>query len=382
MIRIDAITESFRNLVGWEQGKAPLAISDMLTQSESGLYFQEAHPLLTLRAMNGIKPEGTTLSEYLYKLTERGIKKVVTRFAQDKVILKESRGVLPERRTLFDGAGRKESRVENSGKLVGFEITPIRSMGVTMVINKIGCQFVGNIGEVKFYLFHSSKMEPVATKVVNYNAERGSFMWFDVNDWVLPYITKSTNAGGSWYIVYNQRALPPYMEAINFGRDWSREPCGTCNKGDAVLYRTMLKYVQISPFYVAIDENWDETLWDVDDMMYSMGNNYGINLLFTMNCDATDSIINMKRDFASAVQLQVAHEALRALALNPEVAVNRLQYNADRDQILFETDGNGQGIKGLKGELEKAYKALELDTRGIDPICLGCHNKGISYRSV
>ena len=49
---------------------------------------------------------------------------------------------------------------------------------------------------------------------------------------------------------------------------------------------------------------------------------------------------------------------------------------------MFEAYGNGQGIKGLSGELEKAYKALSVDLKGLDPICMGCHNKGIHYRSI
>lgn len=378
MYRLKDIVDSFKTLVGWEQGSP--SINESLTRSDSNLFFQEAHALLTLRAMEGIMPEGENLSNYLEGLTERGIKKVVQRFVQDKVINYESQNII-DRRTLFDGAGRMEARTPNNGKLVGFEITPIRAKGVTMTISKVGLQFTGNTGTVRLYLFHSSKAEPVSFKDMEYTAPRGSYMWFDVADWVLPYVTSETNAGGSWYVVYDQSALPPYMESINFGRDWSAAPCGTCNKGDAQLYNLMSRYYQISPFYVAQGE-WDGHMWDLEDMIYTMGNNYGINLQFSLACDITDILIAERLNFASVVQLQVACEALRALALNPEVAVNRVQFNADRDNILYETDGNGQGIRGLKGDLERAYKAISVDTKGLDPVCLGCHNKGIRFGSI
>lgn len=418
MIRIKEIIDAFSNLVGWE------GVPE-LEKSDSGLYFQEAHPLLTLRALKGVMPkdkgdeypsyeEGKTYSkgervnyagtiyeslvddnlegvetaswakvdlftDYLRGMTARGIKKAITRFVQDKIVGLESRNIV-DRRTLFDGAGRKEARVENMGKLVGFEITPIRDNGITTLIDKVGLQFYGNVGKVKLYLFHSSQSEPIETKEVEYTNPNGGFMWFDL-EWTLPYISKNINAGGSWYVVYEQGKLPPYMEAINFGRDWSKEPCGTCNKGDLQLYRMMSKYITLSPFYVAIGD-WDGKLWDISSNIYTYGNNYGLNFMITMACDLTGAILMEKAQFANVIQLQVATEALRTLALNPEVSVNRVQSNAERQGILFELVGDGQGIRGLNGDLEKAYKALSIDTKGFDPICLGCHNKGIRYGSI
>src|SRR5574344_3770 len=420
MYDLSILMGSFRTLVGWED-------TDTLSTSDSGLYFQEAHPLLTLRAMRGIMPknliekyptyeeglfyskdtkvqsngkayislmdnntepltntsawkEYDILEDYLASLTETGIKKVLARFIGEKVKGLETRNLV-DRRTLFDGAGRKEGRNPNNGRLVGFEFNPIRANGVTTILNKVGLQFTGNVGVVKLYLFHSSQSEPIATKEVNYTSDNGSFMWFDLEEWVMPYVNDRINAGGSWYVVYDEASLPDYMQSINFGKDWSREPCGTCNKGDIQLYRLLLKYMTISPFYVAMSD-WNGELWDIENNVYTYGNNYGLNFMVTMACDVTDAILAESFNFATAIQLQVATEALRALALNPEVAVNRVQANADRDNMLFELSGNGQGIKGLNGELERAYKVLEIDTKGLDPICMGCHNKGVHYGSI
>ena len=50
MIRIKEIIDAFSNLVGWE------GVPE-LEKSDSGLYFQEAHPLLTLRALKGVMPK-------------------------------------------------------------------------------------------------------------------------------------------------------------------------------------------------------------------------------------------------------------------------------------------------------------------------------------
>ena len=226
----------------------------------------------------------------------------------------------------------------------------------------------------------ASQPEPIATKVITINKSNGAFMWVDL-DWVLPYVNDEINAGGSWYVVYNQAALPSYMESINFGRDWSREPCGTCNKGDLQLYRLMQRYVTLSPFYVAISD-WDETLWDVEDNIYTPADNYGLNMMFTMACDVTETLIAEKFQFANLIQLQVAAEALRDIATNPEVAVNRTQSNVDRNNVLFEVFGDGASVKGIQGELTRAYKAIAVDLKGLDPLCMSCKNKGIRYVAI
>lgn len=427
MYRLNDIVNSFRGLVGWESEGESLTTDN--TASDSGLYFQEAHPLLTLRAIKGIMPEDYSeryetyskiktyskgdrvrqytsivyislvddnkgndvletaywaeydpLNDYLSELATRGIKKVATTFIRDKVIGMETKNII-DRRCLFDGTGRIDAKIPNSGKIVGFEITPLRAGGITTKIEKIGLQFYGNVGEVTMYLFHSSKREPVWTKTFNYTKDNGTFLWFDVEETFLPYVNSEVNAGGSWYLVYNQSELPSYMEGINFGRDWSREPCGTCNKGDLALWRLMTRYVEFSPFYVSVD-NWDGQLWDIANNIYTNTLNYGINVMFSVGCDLTDTMIASRLDFANAIQLQVASDSLRTLALNPEVSVNRVQYNADRNNILYETDGDGQGIKGLAGDLNRAFKALSFDMKGLDDICLACKSKGVKFGSI
>lgn len=429
--RFDDLVKALKPLVGWEQGRAMAdRIDEELTQSESGLFFQDANPMLTLRAMRSIMPEdwieqyeaydaATTyskgkivamaskafkslkdnnvghpttetewwkehnlLTDYLESIEEKGIKKVLTRILADKTINKETRSIV-ESKCLFDGAGRIQARTPNRGKICGFEISPLRGNGVTMKIERIGLQFIGNTGNVTLYLFHSSSAEPIWSKTIEYDSTNGTFKWFDVGDLFLPYVGE-TNAGGNWYLVYNQADLPPYMESINFGRDWSREPCGTCNKGNLELYNTMSKYVQLSPFVVQAEEGWADnpTMWDIEDMIYTKQDNYGINLQFSIGCDLTDTLIANKGVLANVIQLQTAEVALRTLALNPEVRVNRVQYNADRDNIMYEVDGNGMAIKGLNGELEKAYKAVEIDTSGLDSVCFACNRRGIRFGSI
>lgn len=433
MIRIKDIQDALFGLVGWEQDYDPERhISEELTQSESGLYYTGAHPLMTLDNIRAIMPEKFTnqypiwdtdkeyaegakvrhaekvwkavadnvgsepsedsqdwqtfdaVSDFLVQLTRMGIAQTVQTFLQTKSLLKESKPLL-ERRTFFDGAGRFNNVQENHGRLVGFEINPVRTMGVTAKIERIGLQMRGATGKVRVYLFHSSQREPVKVEDLEVTKDNGTFQWFNVKEWFMPYISDGNNAGGSWFLCYNQDDLPDGMEAINVAKDWSCEPCGTCNIGSVEAWRELTKYLAISPFRVPALQTFAEypELWDIADNVYTNTCNYGLNVEVTVACDLTDFIIREREVFATALQRQVAVTALRTMAMNPNVRVNRNQSNVSTQGVLYELDGNPQGREnGMGMELRKAYEALDIDTRGIDRICLTCRPVGLRYRTV
>lgn len=433
MIRIKDIQDALFGLVGWEQDYDPERhISEELTQSESGLYYTGAHPLMTLDNIRAIMPEKLTnqypiwdaekeyvegvkvrhaekvwqavadnvgsepsedsqdwqmfdaLSDFLVQLTRMGIAQMVQTFLQTKSLLKESKPLL-ERRTFFDGAGRFNNVQENHGRLVGFEINPVRAMGVTAKIERIGLQMRGATGKVRVYLFHSSQREHVKVEDLEVTKDNGTFQWFNVKEWFMPYISDGNNAGGSWYLCYNQDDLPEGMEAINVAKDWSSEPCGTCNIGNVEAWRELTKYLAISPFRVPALQTFAEypELWDIADNVYTNTCNYGLNVEVTVACDLTDFIIREREVFATTLQRQVAVTALRTMAMNPNVRVNRNQSNVSTQGVLYELDGNPQGREnGMGMELRKAYEALDIDTRGIDRICLTCRPVGLRYRTV
>jgi len=430
MIRIAEIQDALLHLVGWEQSYDPHGqIADAMTESESGLTFQQAHPMVTMENIRAIMPEqfmyqyptydatkvyaegakvsngdkvwestaddnkGNTpedgseyWSEYdftsvwIERLTRSAIAKTVQTFLQMKSLLRESKNLL-ERRSLFDGAGRINNTIENGQRLVGMEIVPAYSMGVTTKLEHIGLQMTGATGKVTLYVFHSSQVDPFYTIEFDVVKGNGTMEWKDLKDVYLPYLGDT----GAWYVVYDQADLPVGMEAVNVTKDWSREPCGTCNRGSLEAWRELTKYLMVSPFRVAALETFAEfpEMWDIEDNVYTNTHNYGLNMVLSVGCDLTDFIIKQRNIFATCLQRQLAVDVIRTLAMNPNVRVNRNQSNASREDLLYEVDGNPQGrASGLGKELREAYDALELDTRGIDRICLTCLPTRVKYRTV
>lgn len=439
MIRLQEIQTALLPVVGWQQDYNPQKqIDNALCQSESGLTYQGAHPLVTLENIRNIMPddylfrypewvagqyakgskvrynngvwistatvvladdapgvsgspwaEYDMVSDFVRQLTVNGINTAVQMFIQEKQLQQETRNLL-ERRTFFDGAARMAATIDPTGKIVGFEIVPVRAMGVTTKIERIGLQMVGATGTVKLYLFHSSQVAPMREIELTFTNTNGGFQWFTPAEPIyLPYIPgvdgNGNDAGGAWFLCYNQNELPAGMRALNVSKDWSVEPCQTCLGGSIDSWKQMTKYLQVSPFgihapadFVAYPE-----MFDIGQIGYTNTMNYGLNVEISVGCDLTDFIISQRGIFATVLQKQVAAYVLRTIAMNPDVRVNRNQVNATRDEILYELDGNPTGrASGLGYELKQAYKALSLDTRGLDRICLQCNNHGVKYRTV
>lgn len=444
MVRAIDIQEKLLHLIGWEQNydTSDLKISDALTVSESGLYFQQIHPLLTLQNMSCIAPdfknmtfkeynaekayskgnivkyngplykalqnsvgkqpdieseywaETNPFSEWLESKTKASIQKAISRYCNEK-IAQGTYKTLCENRTLFDGTGRLVDVVKNKKNLVGFEIVPIRAKGVTAKINKIGLQFT-EPGEYTLYLMHSSMDAPV--KIIKLNKIRkNSIEWFSLNDIYLPYQSDDNDAGGSWYLCYFQSELPEGSRAIRKNKDWSKEPCGSCSRKELLAWMAWSKYIEVHPFFVneelveGMEDGFNDDfskqpirLWGVENNQYTYDNNYGLNLEITVACDITDFIIEQRTLFQDIIAKQVAVDMLREFAYNANVRTNRHSINASRLDILYEVDGDSSSMKksGLSYQLDMAFKAIKLSTEGIDRVCLPCKNNGIKYRTV
>lgn len=433
MVRATDIQENLLGLIGWEQNyDSDLRIAEDLTRSESGIYYQQIHPLLTLQNISCIAPdfrntaaedysenetyvkgdvvvhEGTwyralktstgvqiedteywmetnPLSEWLRRKTKASIQKAITHFCNEKAARGELK-TLCENKTLFDGTGRLVDVVKNRRNMVGFEIVPLRAKGVTVKINRIGLQFT-EPGEYTLYLMHSSSAEPVKVLKLN-KVRKNSVEWVSFPDLYLPYRGTETDTGGSWYLCYLQSELPEGSQAIRKDRDWSKGPCNSCSLGDYVSWQAWSKYIEVHPFSVSeeavLTEEGGVSLWDIVRNQYTYDNNYGLNLEVTVACDITDFIIEQKALFQDVIAKQVAVDFLKEFAYNANVRTNRHAINVSRLDLMYELDGDSSSMKksGLNYQLDLAFKALKVSTQGADRVCLPCKNNGIKYRTV
>lgn len=428
---------------GWRQNvdTSDFTISDSLTQSDTGQYFQEVHPLLTLRNLKAIAPDEVLItypawdyqtqyrvgdrvtdtgesyraklanldkepethpnewerfdpfSEWLEQKTQAGIMKAIRTFWDTKMSERTAKNIL-ERKALFSGTGRITDVIPEGQNIVGFELIPVRAQGITLKIEKIGLQFTDQ-GDITLYLMHSSRMAPIQ-EITLTRIRNAGMQWFDQTDLYLPYISDDNDAGGSWYLVYDQGSLTSGVNAIDRNYDWSKRPCSSCSQSDFMNWKIWSRYLEVHPFKINSLEGGDFSddynndfggmdmhMWDVSENIYSYATNWGINLQISIECDITDIILEQKNAFQNIIGLQVGCDMLREIAYNPNFNVNRTQQNFTKQEILYEIDGDSQGYKksGLGYQLEKAMKAVSLDTSNMSRVCFPC-NRGIKFRTV
>lgn len=427
MIRINDILDTLCGLIGWRQAydTSTLAIADSLTQSESGLYYQDSHPLLTLTNVASLAPdfanthwqdydatksyekgnvvkytddklykasnnapantpptsnrlwkETSPFSEWLEAKTRAYVQKAVTRYYNERMAKGTARSIL-ESKTLFDQAGRLTDTEAYGHKLVGMEIVPVRSNGVVTQIDKIGLQFNAPC-YITLYLMHSSQTAPLRTAQLHYTKSGGSLQWFTLEEPMhLPYVSEDTDAGGSYYLVYEQDAN---ARAVIKNRDWSAAPCNACSRTEYTSYLAWSKWLEVHPFEVVDGAYTPGEMWDLADNSYTYKSNHGINLSVSVVCDLTDFIVKHRLEFADLILKSVAVDFLREFIYNPNVRTNRNSLNVSKPDLMIQLDGNLElGRVGLSAELDKAYKALNFNFAGINRVCQPCNNHGIRY---
>jgi hypothetical protein len=327
-------------LAGWRQNINPdyEELIPSLVQSDSDLFFQDDHPLVTIENLDqalknydqyiyadwiigttykkgarvkaadgknyeslvddniGEEPSASPaswsvvnlLSEKLTAITRAAINKVVNRIFTDKKIDGATKSIF-ENVQLFDGAGSLLNKEIGQGRFVGFEIILASHRDITTIIRRIGTQFTApNPGGLKIHLFHSSQEDPI--KVWDLVLlKTNSFEWSklqddDLKDWVLRYLDEDHQPGGSFYLGYYEDDLPGM--AINRAYDFANAPgCTSCGM-NYNYWSQWSRYMQINPIEIAsaylVDikptDPGGAKLWDIRKNGYQWTKNYGLNL--------------------------------------------------------------------------------------------------------
>lgn len=430
MYRIQAITAALRTLIGWRSSyRLETAEGRDLTRTDSGLAYQDFHPLLTLDNLRSVAPDFDLsvadwsdardeyragelvkysgafyvalrdtatepdadaedwravdpFTEWLAQKTDASIASLIARFYTEKALQGTTRDTL-ETRVMFDGAGRTADHCPNNHALVGMELVPVRSMGVLTRLDKVGLQFTAPV-TITLHLMQSGSERPIDSKTIEYT-RTGGVQWVDLG-WELPYTSDDTEAGGSWYVVYDQRLLHEGVSAVRKSLDWSAGPCRFCSRVELVNWQAWTRYLEAHPLKVQPEHDATATmeLWDVARNTYTPTSNYGLNFRVSVLCDITELIVEQRTLFQTALGLQVASDLLREFAYNPSFRLNRTQQNLSRNDLLYELDGDSTSAKksGIGHRLTEALEAVKLSTEGLARVCLPCKSEGIRYRAI
>ena len=422
-------------LAGWRQNQNPdyPTLSPGLTTTVSGLYYQDAHPLVSVENLDqalknydeynydayaehgayavgdrvryagdakvyearviiadaplalvaGDWEEVELFSQKVEALTRAAINKVAdSMFTQKK--LDEVTKTIFESVPLFGGVGDLMNKEVKQGRFVGLRLTLRNAKDLAVLINRIGTQFSLANPSFKLYIWSSSQSDPV--QVIDMALTRGNaFQWSAQSPAIaLRYLSEQLVPGAVYYIGYYEDDL--VGQAINKGYNFAALPCGSCNN-DLALYNTWSQTVQVTPFYVSAAYLVDRLpgdpggplLWDYGVEQFTYNNNYGLNLDLSTVCDVTDFLCRSSRVFTSAIVLQVAADVLTELAYSTR---NNVVAKEIRDLAESALQDRENKI-GIYTKLDNAIKALSFDFSNLSENCLPCNNKnGLSWGTV
>lgn len=424
MYRLPAIQTEMVKRLGFRQTSNPNIpqLTPQLTQSESGIFIQDRHPLLNTNNLSmasenfdqwpyeawvlpvlpipgynqdvfvkhvnkvwasnitnnttqpGQSPltdwtEVNNFSQYLDRILKQASQQTVEKVFQYKALERNTK-TLFENIYLFDGAANRHQLVTKQGRFVGFCVRLRKQKHLTALLKKVGTQFNNLTGDLTLYVYHESQEAPILTRTINH-ALPGSLQWTNMEEVVLPYVSDTQDAGGTFYIGYYEDDLPLGVQSITRNDyKWNTGPCNTCasSSTDRLYFQKWSAHMSWTPIAVPsgfIDQTPARSKFNNEVVNYSYDTNYGLNFHLTLKCDLTDFIKENLASFDEAYANQVAYELLNSFAFT-------LRDNGDakqiRDKAAYEmarTDDSGIGKK-----LEKSFKALDFDLSGFNSICL------------
>lgn len=430
MINPIAFQQCIAGLVGFRESldaQMP-TISDDLKESESGIYVNDIHSLITIENIyNCIVNTGTItlpsawnsgtaytvgqrvssggliyqsiqagtnhaitdtaywtnlgnpLSMYLQDKMDQSAVKLANAIYIQKNLNQQAKSILPET-MLYGGNGNIRNTITGQGRVVGFRIK-LKDLDLGMYLTKLGLQFNGILTNFPIYLYNSSQNTPV--KIWNVStAAAFSFQWAAITKQIMSFLSDTTNVGTDYFLCYYESDLNGVM-AINNEYTFTKNLCGPCNPVNANLRKEWGKYIDITPFQVvSANLNEDRTLWDVTQNGYTDGINFGLNLLANVYCDTTDFFCRNKHGLANAIAFQTAVSIIQDMAFNARDNQQSLKLAQQANYALNNQDNK---TMGLNDQMNKQIMQIDFNYAGSNPKCLPCsdlYNNNVVLGSV
>ena len=371
------------SLIGWRNDantSVPQITNTALLTSNSGLFYNDFHPLLLIENISNTLPEDKTIDNYLTEKVNSGINKALTKVVLEKK-LNESTKTLLNSSKLFDGIGRFQDTIVSNGRFVGVEVEIFPSYGAKVIIDKIGLQFTSAQTNLPIYIFHTSQIDPIKT-VTATTTKANSLEWLTLSESIdFSYLSNSYDSGGMFYIGYFQDNING--QAIKKDFNFIDGPCNTCRGGANLMkvWNERLNFVRIVPVEVSSGNLNGTQMFDYTKRKYVSTNNFGLNFGVTVQCDISEYLCEQKMILTDLIGKQVAVDILNDM--KHSTRLNRIA-NVSQNMIIRDLEGDRETFEpGLAKRLSDSVKAVDFDFSKIDSPCLPCNKKfGITKRGI
>jgi hypothetical protein len=419
MYNLGLVQEGLKNVVGFRNAYDPQfgKIDSDLTTSETGIYFQSVHSLVTLENIFSIAPNvkefvfdpynsavtysikdkvsvGSVVyeslvnnntanvndlaswkvktkqglfSDYLRNLRNDAITKGFTRVIEAKKLRSEVKDVF-QNLDLYQGVGKVSNTVIKEGRFVFYQIDVKKPSNLTVMISSVTTQFNQAQGPLTLYVYRADVYAP--EQEIELDLEK-------VYSQEITPVNITLQPGLNYIGYYEDDLVGQALKKDDYL--WDRRPCGSCNAFNSSSFDKWTQYVQIRPGYVGSDHlPGDLSLWDHSKNVYVNNNNFGLNFSLTVGCDITDFIVTNKSMFANAISLQLGVDVLNEMAYNMR---NNSISEHSRKLAMYALDSK-ENYNSLPIQLNNAIKAMDFDLSGLGD-CMPCKEpRGIKVRAI
>jgi hypothetical protein len=380
MYDISKIRNCFGTLNGWRNSsdtQVPQITDPNLLTSDSGLIYNDFHPLIDMENITNIIPETKDLEEYLEEKVDQGIAKMMNKFAMHKKNMNSTKSIMNSS-AMFDGIARLSQTIVNQSRFVGFQIKLRDSYGVSAKVDRLGLQFTQPQTNLPIYVFHTSQQDYLQRIEVT-TTKSNSMEWVTLSEPIKLEYYGDYDTGGFYYIGYYQDDI--LGQALKKDFNFNRFCSGCAGRNAVKIWNTRLNFMKVEPMFVASGDWTLQEVFDYRDVVSAEDNNFGLNIATTIECDLSDYICENKLVFADLLGKQVAVDILNDMKHSNRA--NRLA-EVNRSMIIRDLEGDRETFEeGLAMRLEKSLKALDFDFSKIDSPCIPDNKKfGVTVRSV
>lgn len=333
MFDVTKVRNALNGLVGWQNPTDPdFAIVDAANQSSiSGRKFTD-NKYVKIQFLKDtqdyIDASDADFNQVLTDIQNEAISNVLDRIFDESDFI--------DRQLLFKNANNKMNTEVLPDGFVGYKITPSYENNYTFEITRDILEFSGT-GDITLYLFNSAKLNPVKSQPVTISSP------FQVQE--LGWKMDDTDGyyKGEYYYGYTTDSVTvlPYKRDYNNANSYSN-----------------ITGLGIDSVYSEIT---GATMFDLDDVQ-SKSETWGLNPDISVYNDFTDFIIQNKRLFSYAIQLQGQIQSINVYLAS--LRSNRNERISDEmiRKLLVELDaGTAEGYnkKGLNGILNTEITRLK-----------------------
>lgn len=261
---------------------------------------------------------------------------------------------LRDRTPLYLGEARATNLVPKSGRFVGYRFT-LREADLACEVQRLGLQ-LSEAQSLAVYLFHSSQTAPVATFELAYD-QPGRFQYFDVTP------TALDRTEGHYLLGYFEASLTG--QALESAPRVFMDGCGACDSASAAQRSAWGRYVGVVPLRVGSPGTPGTLGFAPEATQDTPESAYGLNAVMSFRCDPTELFIRERWAFAPAVQAALKLHFLEQIAFTQRVSGLSEAAAAMAKELLESARPNNP-----RTEFLESLKALSIEFSSLNRLCL------------